>query len=226
MQRVYTDDGHGSGKVTPVGLSARTWVSGGLITPPTEPSLAARLVGPIVSPFFLTRGDVNDLLTLHHDAALAALDDPAKIIDLEQDPALDKPARKLASLGLLESTPVSAKYIEAVHVGHARSDATRAVIAAHRFRAANGEFPESLDRLVPKYLDTLPQDPFDPGQPLKYLRTDTGFTIYSVGADGEDNNATPFEGQDKASVRDLSLRFQNHAGADRADWILFPPEGE
>ncbi len=56
----------------------------------------------------------------------------------------------------------------------------RVALAAERYRRATGDFPETLDRLVPDYLEELPHDPFD-GQPLRYKVTDEHVVIYSVG---------------------------------------------
>jgi hypothetical protein len=69
-------------------------------------------------------------------------------------------------------------------------DCARAALGVEQFRLAEGRLPESLDQLVPKYLDAVPIDPFD-GKPLRYKRLDKGYTIYSVGEDGEDNGGVP-----------------------------------
>lgn len=53
------------------------------------------------------------------------------------------------------------------------------------------ELPKSLDELVPKYLEQVPEDPFglEKAQAIKYRRdqNDDGYTLYSIGTDGEDN---------------------------------------
>ena len=54
------------------------------------------------------------------------------------------------------------------------------------YRADRGEYPESLDVLIPKYAAAIPEDWFS-GQPVKYRRTAEGFVAYSVGENGEDN---------------------------------------
>ncbi len=53
-------------------------------------------------------------------------------------------------------------------------------------RGETGEFPESLEALVPDQIDAVPLDPFT-DDPLKYLRTDGGFLLYSVGPNGIDD---------------------------------------
>lgn len=60
-------------------------------------------------------------------------------------------------------------------------DLARAACALERFRLANNSYPENLQSLVPKFIDSVPLDLVN-GQPLKYQRTDNGlFVLYSVG---------------------------------------------
>lgn len=59
-------------------------------------------------------------------------------------------------------------------------------LAIERSRLVHGKLPEKLDELVPQFLIAVPEDPFD-GQPLRYLRLEKGYVIYSIGSDGEDN---------------------------------------
>ncbi len=61
--------------------------------------------------------------------------------------------------------------------------------ALERWRAAHGQYPASLEALVPAALQQLPQDPLDPtGGSFKYRSTPGGgFVLYSVGLDGVDN---------------------------------------
>ncbi len=60
-------------------------------------------------------------------------------------------------------------------------------LSVEQYRLALGRLPESLDELVPQYLDTVPQDPFD-GQPLRYRVLERGFVVYSIGEDLSDDD--------------------------------------
>ena len=68
----------------------------------------------------------------------------------------------------------------------AKVQSAQTALAVERFRLAHGKFPEKLDELVPQFLSALPEDPFD-GQPLRYRRLAKGYSIYSIGSDGQDN---------------------------------------
>ena len=62
----------------------------------------------------------------------------------------------------------------------------RTGLAVQRYRLAAGKIPDSLAELVPTYLDAVPKDPFD-GKELRYKRLETGFVVYSIGEDGNDD---------------------------------------
>lgn len=60
-----------------------------------------------------------------------------------------------------------------------------------RYRLANGEFPATLDALVPQFATKLPHDIIT-GEPLKYRRTvGGGFVLYSVGFNQTDDGGQP-----------------------------------
>jgi hypothetical protein len=66
-------------------------------------------------------------------------------------------------------------------------DLARVACALERYRLANGQFPDTLDALAPKFIAKLPHDLIN-GEPLKYRRTDDGqFVIYSVGINETDD---------------------------------------
>lgn len=61
-------------------------------------------------------------------------------------------------------------------------------LALRQFQAKHGEYPESLQELVPELLEQVPLDPFT-DKPLSYRREPDGsFTLYSVGPDKKDDN--------------------------------------
>jgi hypothetical protein len=58
-------------------------------------------------------------------------------------------------------------------------------VAAERYRLATGSLPDSLEALVPTYLEEVPIDPFT-GNPMRFKQTEEGIVVYSVGVDGTD----------------------------------------
>ena len=78
--------------------------------------------------------------------------------------------------------------------GHAQSsaDMARVACALERYRLAQGEYPETLDALAPRFIESLPPDVIG-GQPLKYHRTSDGkFALYSMGWNGTDDGGRVF----------------------------------
>ncbi len=69
-------------------------------------------------------------------------------------------------------------------------DCARAALGVERFRMAEKRLPETLEELVPKFIEAVPIDPFD-GKPLRYKRLEKGYMIYTIGEDGEDNGGAP-----------------------------------
>ncbi|MCP4251028.1 MAG: hypothetical protein GY778_28660 [bacterium] len=70
--------------------------------------------------------------------------------------------------------------------GMARLRCTYLAIGAERYRMDHGQWPATLNQLVPNYVEYLPIDPFDE-QPLRYQRATHGVTIYSVSDDLQDH---------------------------------------
>lgn len=63
--------------------------------------------------------------------------------------------------------------------------------ALERYRLASGNYPETLDALVPRFMDKIPTDLFG-GQPLRYKRTDNdSFILYSLGWNETDDAGSP-----------------------------------
>jgi hypothetical protein len=68
--------------------------------------------------------------------------------------------------------------------GAAMHDVAGVLVAATRARLAATSLAESL---VPEAVPALPGDPFTADKPLVAKRTDSGWVVYSVGPDGEDD---------------------------------------
>jgi len=62
----------------------------------------------------------------------------------------------------------------------------RAALAIERYRLATGNLPGTLADLLPTYFDAVPKDPFD-DKDLRYKKLETGFVVYSIGEDGNDD---------------------------------------
>lgn len=84
---------------------------------------------------------------------------------------------------------------------HASIRCTIIALAAERYRRERGAWPDTLEKLCPKYRTAVPLDPFD-GQPLRYHRVEDGVVVYSVGSDEVDDEGN------------LDREHPNEPGAD------------
>jgi hypothetical protein len=109
---------------------------------------------------------------------------------------------------------------------HASRAAFTIMVALERYRDTHGRYPESLQSLVPSFLDSVPPDPFTGDSPRYFLidpATDEhgrGYLAYYVGPGGTDNlGAMPdeaswrglFDGYyfDSKAVREIDLLFND-----------------
>ncbi|MCJ7638630.1 MAG: hypothetical protein MUO70_01875 [Euryarchaeota archaeon] len=86
------------------------------------------------------------------------------------------------------------------------------VLAIMRYQKEQGKYPDSLDELVEvNYLDDLPTDPYT-DKPLVYKKTDDNFTLYSVGPNFKDDGGQSGK-DDKGRVKKW---------ADNGDTVFWP----
>jgi hypothetical protein len=85
------------------------------------------------------------------------------------------------------AVPNGTKAVQTFAFNQTKTDEAQIVCALERYRFAHGNYPETLNELVPQSIDKLPHDIIG-GQSLKYHRTPDGqFLLYSVGWNGTDD---------------------------------------
>jgi hypothetical protein len=156
--------------------------------------------------FYLPAADVNQGIfsptaIQQADTAIAAeckRPNPYNILERLLLPALGNAAKKFAQ-------------------GQNSVNMVRAAIALERYRLAHGEYPESLDALLPQFIARLPHDIIN-GQPLHYRRTSDPssqssdatsgqFVLYSVGWNETDDNG------------EVGLKEDGSVNRDTGDWV-------
>ncbi len=124
----------------------------------------------------------------------------AQQADRKANPSLaDWPLLVIGSMGMSDAVT-----FHAWNVAQLRS--THAGLAVERFRMATGRFPDSLDALVPEYLDAVPVDPFD-GKPLRLATTEKGIVIYSVFDNLIDDGGDVAQTEKRARTPDIGFRL-------------------
>lgn len=67
---------------------------------------------------------------------------------------------------------------------------SQVAVAIERYRRAHdGAVPATLNELIPRFLQTIPEDPVL-GEPLRFRALPDGYVVYSVGPDGKDDGGT------------------------------------
>lgn len=128
----------------------------------------------------------------------------------------------------------------ALYCASQRAEASAAVsrvaIAVERYRSANGVPPETLDRLVPRFLKAVPLDPYD-GQPIRYRvqgdasPNSAGLASAQEPVHERNGRKLPPPPPSEAGVLVYSIgpNVRDDGGSDDAvggDVILFIPDGE
>ena len=227
LQRIYTDDGHGDGRITDEGLRflndtfAHVVTQGQGASPPTlNPALfpAAALtsagraeVRNFVNEFFrLARGDRD----------IPLWKQPRDRAERYLDQLSPQQKRRLGPvLGALPATQFTRKLIAKME---ATRTALRLAIALERHRITQGSYPSQLPHLD----GASPHDPIT-GGPLHYKLQNGHPLIYSVGADRDDDGGRLVADHGTAYFRPATdasqwLPSEELPTAPDGDWILYP----
>ncbi|HSG73026.1 MAG TPA: hypothetical protein VLA12_21615 [Planctomycetaceae bacterium] len=95
-------------------------------------------------------------------------------------------AEVLTAMLIYALSPALRQADEAGNRGNAKSVVSQVGVALAAYQKANGEFPASLEALVPDYLPKLPNDPYI-GKPCVYRVDDEGAIVYSLGRNLKDD---------------------------------------
>ena len=196
VQRVYTDDGSGDGRLCGSGAISLQALSG-LTTGQGASSLeqlADNLAGPVralIAPSrrqMVRRFDSNMdhcqklADTLCRDWAAQGLSGGARA-EVDRMDSIDRVRWQL----LWMLTPASDHAIVSLRRAQSEYDACGAAIAVERYRRQHGLLPATLDQLVPEFLAQPAPDPWD-GMPLRIGSTKEGAVlIYSIDYDLTDD---------------------------------------
>lgn len=151
-------------------------------------------------PFNLLRGfyDFNMVnVAKLNQLAIESIDPVQKIIFVEKTAEFqralsaavegDGTLHRFYNLYAVVAVPNYNKMVQAVGFDQTRADEAQIVCALERYRLARGNYPQTLNDLVPQFIGELPHDIIS-GQPLKYHQTNDGrFLLYSVGWNGKDD---------------------------------------
>lgn len=148
---------------------------------PSTGGIAERVFNDTVTS--LARRETRAWARLHRDELFAVVEGPFTEVAKWKSTAKKEEGRWGFVYALTSSTEILA-------VSQARTrvalDGAALVIALERYRRAQGGFPETLEALVPTYIDSIPKDPFTEGS-LIYKRAGEDYQLFSAGWNQKDD---------------------------------------
>lgn len=236
VQRAYTDDGRGGGRLTPEGFRFLSTIES-IFAPDAvgvqHDVLADTVVGPLAAIVMGDRREITDMHARLMGEARAIASQPLWRMDSARFDALadglsSTPLRTARYLPVSWIIPVAPRSHAASQVAIGTRDAALVAIALELHRRRHGEYPAALDELVPVFLPAVPPDRFD-GNPLRYALRDGRPLLYSIGVDGiDDAGVPPKKGPRGAgqwrSAPELAASLATQMGRDRhiGDWVFLP----
>jgi hypothetical protein len=216
MQRIYTDDGAGDGRLTAEGLAALGQVGG--YTGPLAPVVGLVIAG---------RQEMTSEFSRWFALAEA---EKAKPLWRQDVAALDREIERLSGSWFYRNryAPIVWLIPSFTHAGRLPElagqeiDAVTVAIGLELYRRRTGYWPAQLADLVPDLLPAVPVDRFD-GNPLRYRVVDGRPLVYSIGSDGKDDGGRA--PRDAAGHAQPQLaKFLDAQGEPMADgdWVLWP----
>lgn len=234
VQRAFTDDGNGDGRLAPRGLAELgeyfmpDWASG---TQNSAKSVRGALtVGPVAPLAVVWSAGRRETVDAYRE--LVGAYEAQRAIPL-WDRATPSPlsaATHRYDLGIARSRffvlqalwPSFARMIAAEREIVQSRDVALTSIGLAAYRVSGGAWPRTLEELVPSFMPSVPIDGFD-GKPLKYRVTADGPLLYSIGLDFEDNQGkiAPTE-QAAIDMGRMSPGLSVAPGAARCDVVYWP----
>lgn len=216
LQRVYSDDGRGDGRLTREGVEAIMSMDANRTG---FDRAGAAFLGPAISGFGAGRKLVKAEYDALLDAAQLEADKPLR----EQDAAafeqrfeerFGSAVNGVRYLMVRLMAPGFGRTADGPERTRQQRDAVLAAIAIELHRRRTGSYPATLDELTPALLPAVPMDRYT-GKPMKYVLRDGRPLLYSVGVNTIDDGGVP--GGDRTR--------RNPDGSEtipEGDWILWP----
>lgn len=223
LQRSFTDDGSGNGRLTPEGFNTLNSIGLGADGKnKVDDNLFYKVASPVIPTIVAGRKELRDTYAhlvdeAQQDAATPRWQRTSYRAEAAIEKITDSAVNKARLMPLLVFVPAFHKAIETCETGVMNRDATLTAIAIELSFRRTGKYPATLAELVPSILPSLPIDMWD-GKPLKYRLVDGKPVLYTVGCDKVDNGGTPTEDWAVLNGRAENL----HANSKDKDWVFMP----
>jgi hypothetical protein len=208
LQRSFTDDGSGNGRLTPEGVD--------LISSFNSTNMRARWwempAQPVVGLLVPSRRKLREEFTQTLDLAEGNL----RLALRDADWRSAQEAHWWIGFPINLALPAYHRSQGAAErlLGH--RDGVVTGIALELYRQERRSYPESLNALVPVFLPEVPVDRIT-GRPVRYRLVEGRPLLYSVGADRKDD-----EGRYTLNPQHAGYWDGNAENIPEGDWVLFP----
>ena len=227
LQRTYTDDGHGGGRVinpSPVDFHAPSIFDGR--------SIARIAILPAWTALTVPRDKMRRMYDGLMDRTILEirrtlwLDDESETVDQTVAKLRGPMLSRFRYVLITTLMPSLTTLRTTLQTDAGLRDGVLVGIALELYKRKHGDWPGALEELVPGYLPEVPVDRLT-GEPLRYRVTGEGPVVYSVGVDGDDDGGRVPVDEEGEVDNDVASpkRFYADDTADKAhdgDWVLWP----
>jgi len=247
MQRIYTDNGEGDGRLAlhvakdqnlfellNSVMSDLTEAGAPSPTPLANGGLAM-LAMPATNMVIASRKEMTDVYHRFVDSALEQLEKP--LWETDKFPTMDEefqalqrnPIDKFRYFFVSLLLPAHDTVRNRAVASHGERDGVLVGLALELYHREHGNWPASLEELSPRWLPELPVDQIT-GEPLKYHIADDRPVVYSLGSDSDDDGGKlPVECKgDAANYQVSSPSRWKYANASQemqddfgGDWVIW-----
>jgi hypothetical protein len=224
LQRTYTDNGQGDGRLTPVGAKALAMCLAG--QDGSEGAFLLQLAPPLIMEVSLPRQDlvkiVNQFMDQWDALAQAPLRQSAQAAWATEKQLFRWHTSLWAQTRYFpvpQLMPAGFRELEMAERQLGNRDGVTTAIALELYHRHHGHYPDALQELVPGLLPQVPADRIT-GDPVHYRLVDGKPLIYSVGADRVDDGGCILDRHGSSYA--AAEWYLPLSDAPKGDWILYP----
>lgn len=225
IQRTYTDNGNGDGRMTATGLDVLQYcqmVSSQKNELNSSYFAVRNIVGPISLVMCADRKEITETLDELMDQSIADSQLPRWLSEgTDVESILDNNKFRYLALGFI--FPATDQVRNAMDRTLGRQEGVITALAIHRYYKKYGEWPMEYDQISPEFVTEFPVDIID-GSLAKFKYDDDSLMIYSVGNDLDDDGGMDRESDSQGTNNRDAFLFRDVERAHDGDWILWPQQ--
>lgn len=236
VQRLYTDDGLGGGRITDEGIRSLDVTGGKLVPYEWMDDDAKSIVGrrsvflPFAAAAIADRAELVSAYERVFAEIVARFESPlwSETWQMDDEVARWSPQDRIRYL------PITMMLLAGENVDHVLGtslkhaaetecgvrDGVLIGIALELFHRRHGKWPTALDELAPRWLPSVPGDRIT-GKPLRFKLVDDRPVVYSLGTDRDDDDGRMPRGDDGQPNGFLAAPTNTEGQPLDGDWVIW-----